>query len=226
MAFIGFLLLSKDAIFVLSHFFLTTSDSHGTLHLAFSLVGIYSSCYCYIGSNKAFIFVTWNISFRRLLRCIKLIYYSYCILILLLVSEDQSYHEALTVCTLLLHRQILANTILWSEVKEDVSHRKKRVFCNWTHGINFKCSCCVLFFLTEGGQPSFYTENNSSLSFFLWIPFLPSTIFFSSPTSKLVSCRVSPRLKTPPPLRAFRQDLNNHSKMPHPFFFWFSAEAC
>ena len=36
-----FLLLSKDASFKLSYFFLTTSDSHGTLHLALVLVGMH-----------------------------------------------------------------------------------------------------------------------------------------------------------------------------------------
>ena len=59
----------------------------------------------------------------------------------------------------------------------------------------------------EGGQPSFYTEN---------IPFSSSTIFSSSPTSKLIACRASPRLKTLSDSGAFRQDLYNHAKMPHP----------
>ena len=61
--------------------------------------------------------------------------------------------------------------------------------------------------LVEGGQPSFYAEN---------IPFSSSTIFFSSPTSKLISCHVLPRLKTLSNSNAFRQDLYNHAKMPHP----------
>ena len=59
----------------------------------------------------------------------------------------------------------------------------------------------------EGGQTTFYAEN---------IPFSSPTIFFSSPTHKLVSCRVSPRLKMLSPSGAFRQDLYNHAKMPHP----------
>ena len=94
--------------------------------------------------------------------------------------------------------------------------RKKRVSRKWTHGNNFKCCSCVVFFLIEGRQPSFYAENNSSLSFFRWIPFLPATIFFSSPTFNLVSCRASTRLETPSLPCAFRQDVNNHTKMPHP----------
>ena len=53
-----------------------------------------------------------------------------------------------------------------------------------------------------GGQPSFYAEN---------IPFSSSTIFSSSPTHKLVSCCVSPRLKTLSHSGAFRQDLYNHA---------------
>ena len=61
--------------------------------------------------------------------------------------------------------------------------------------------------LVEGGQPSFYAEN---------IPFSSSTIFSSSPTPKLISCHASPRLKMLSPSGAFRQDLYNHAKMPHP----------
>ena len=59
----------------------------------------------------------------------------------------------------------------------------------------------------EGGQPSFYAEN---------IPFSSSTIFPSNPTPKLVSCRALPRLKMLSDPGAFRQDLYNHAKMPHP----------
>ena len=61
--------------------------------------------------------------------------------------------------------------------------------------------------LVEGGQPSFYAEN---------IPFSYSTIFSSSPTPKLISCRALPRLKMLSPSSAFRHDLYNHAKMPHP----------
>ena len=58
--------------------------------------------------------------------------------------------------------------------------------------------------LVEGGQPSFYADN---------IPFSSSTIFSSSPTPKLVSCHVSPRLKM---LSASGAFIYNHGKMPHP----------
>ena len=75
-----------------------------------------------------------------------------------------------------------------------VSNWKKRVPLNWTCGINFKCCCCVVFFL---------------------ISFLPA-IFFSSPTSELVSCRASRRLKNALVSCAFRQDLNNGTKIQHP----------
>ena len=61
--------------------------------------------------------------------------------------------------------------------------------------------------LVEGGQPSFYTEN---------ISFSSSTIFSSSPTPKLISCHVSPRLKILSDSGPFRQDLYNYAKMPHP----------
>ena len=60
--------------------------------------------------------------------------------------------------------------------------------------------------LVEGGQLSFYAEN---------IPFSSSTIS-SSPTPKLVSCHALPRLKTLSDSGAFKQDLYNHAKMPHP----------
>ena len=40
---VGFLLLHRDAVFTLSHFFLTANVSHGTLCLALGLVGIHSA---------------------------------------------------------------------------------------------------------------------------------------------------------------------------------------
>ena len=61
--------------------------------------------------------------------------------------------------------------------------------------------------LVEGRQLSFYAEN---------ILFSSSTIFSSSPTPKLVSCCASPRLKTLSDSNAFKQNLYNHAKMPHP----------
>ena len=61
--------------------------------------------------------------------------------------------------------------------------------------------------LVEGWQSSFYAEN---------ISFSSSTIFSSSSKTNLVSCRVSPRLKTLSDSSAFRQDLYNHAKMPNP----------
>ena len=60
--------------------------------------------------------------------------------------------------------------------------------------------------LVEGGQPRFYAENIPSFS----------TIFSSSPSPKLISCHASPRLKMLSPSGAFRQDLYNHAKIPHP----------
>ena len=43
LVFVEFLLLNMDAIFMLSHFFLLTSNSHRTLHLVLGLVGIHSA---------------------------------------------------------------------------------------------------------------------------------------------------------------------------------------
>ena len=48
LAFVGFLLLSKDAIFLSLFFFsfcLTTSDSYRTLHLTLGLVGMHSAAF-------------------------------------------------------------------------------------------------------------------------------------------------------------------------------------
>ena len=56
LAFVGFLLLCKDAIFMSSRFFQTTSDSHGTLHLALGLVGMHSAA--------AFMWTVTYFSFR------------------------------------------------------------------------------------------------------------------------------------------------------------------
>ena len=61
--------------------------------------------------------------------------------------------------------------------------------------------------LIEGRLPSFYTD---------YIPFSYTTIFSSSPTPYLVSCHVLPRVKMLSHFDAFRQDLYNHAKMPHP----------
>ena len=43
LALIGILLLLRDTVFMLSHFFLTACVSHGTLFLALSLSGIHSA---------------------------------------------------------------------------------------------------------------------------------------------------------------------------------------
>ena len=74
-SYVEFLLLSKDIFFMLSHFSLTAIDSHGTLHLALGLVGIHCCCF-HIGGNQVFIFII-----RYLLKSIKLVSYSYRILV-------------------------------------------------------------------------------------------------------------------------------------------------
>ena len=82
---------------MLSCFSLIATDSHGTLHLA---LGLALSCFFFMVGNKVFIFIICSMYFKSLLKSIKLVFYSYHILIsdiLLLVSENQSYGEALTV---------------------------------------------------------------------------------------------------------------------------------
>ena len=81
---------------MLSRFSPIPIDSHETLHLhAFGW-----------GGNKVFIFVTRSMSFRYLLKTIKLVSYSYrtMIFISLMVRKNQLYCEALTVCVLFLRR--------------------------------------------------------------------------------------------------------------------------
>ena len=96
LVFIGFLLLTKDAIFTFSRFpqidyCLPWNSTFGT---CFLLNAFGYRC------KKVPIFFIWIISFRCLRKNTKLVSYSYRkgFLISLLVSEDQSYREALTVC--------------------------------------------------------------------------------------------------------------------------------
>ena len=93
--FVGFFLLRKDAFFRLSRFSLITIASHRTVHLGFDLVGMHSVT-ASIWAVTVLIFLIWGISFRYLLKSIKVIFYSYHImisrfLISLLMSEDQLY---------------------------------------------------------------------------------------------------------------------------------------
>ena len=116
LVFVGFLLFHKNTIFMLSQFFLTVSVSHGTLCLAFSLVGFAFCCCFHEDIDKVFILFIWITCFRYLMKCIEFVSYSYLYLLLisLLVSENQSYLVVLTVSTLFLQRlrHIFAVTIL------------------------------------------------------------------------------------------------------------------
>ena len=99
---------------------------------------------------------------------------------------------------------ITTETFYFIKLKEEggmvclLSNRKKRVSRNWTRGINF--------FLIEGKQPNFYAEN------------IPFCLQQSSPAvlhpilSLVVHHRDSKCLSL---TDAFRQDLNNQTKMPH-----------
>ena len=118
LAFVGFLLLHKNTVFMLSHFFLTSSISNGTLFG--SWFGWYEFCCCfYVGIDKVLYYsfevfvldISWRVS--NLFLTINV----YLLPITLLVSKDQLYLMDLTVpilflCTL---RNIFAVTILWSE---------------------------------------------------------------------------------------------------------------
>ena len=89
LAFVGFLSLSNNAIFILCHFFLTTCwpPWNATFGSWFSWYAL--SCCFYVGSDKVFIFVIQSICFRYPLKSIEFDSYNYCIfmLISLLVSE-------------------------------------------------------------------------------------------------------------------------------------------
>ena len=78
LAFVGFLLLSKDAIFILSHFFLTTSTLHRTLHLALDLIIMLSvaASICAVTkfSNLSLEACVSDISRRVLNLCLTVIY--------------------------------------------------------------------------------------------------------------------------------------------------------
>ena len=81
LTFVVFLLLLRDAIFTLSHFFLTASVSHGTLFG--SWFGWYALCCCcfYVDIDKVFVFFIWSMRFRYLLKSIEFVSYNYRIFI-------------------------------------------------------------------------------------------------------------------------------------------------
>ena len=95
-----------------------------------------------------------------------------------------------------------------------VRNRKKRVSRNWTRGVNSKCCYCVIVFLIEGRQPSFYAEI-TTLSFFQF-PFClqQSSLSVLHPSSFLVVRHQDSKRRLFP--GASRQDLNNHTKILHP----------
>ena len=132
MVIVGFLLISKKAFFMVSYFPLTAIDSYRTLHLALGLVDMYSvaaSIWAVIKcSNMSFgvclLDVSWWVSDLFLTITV------YWLLISFLVSEDQLYWEALTVC-FLFFKWIFAETILWLEdtpSKEEYASQFKVLF--------------------------------------------------------------------------------------------------
>ena len=119
LAFVGFLLYSKNAIFMLYHFSLIAIASHGTLHLALSIVEMHSAAaatwavtkFSYSSFGVCLWDTSWKVSNYFLTVSI------YWFLISLLVTEEQSYYEALTVCVLFLRgfKRIFDEKILWFE---------------------------------------------------------------------------------------------------------------
>ena len=92
LAFVGFLLSGNDAIFMLSNFFLSASDFHGTLYLALGLVGMHSSAasmwavtkFSYSSAGVCISDISWRVSNLFLTVTI------YNLLISQLVNENQS----------------------------------------------------------------------------------------------------------------------------------------
>ena len=110
--------------------------------------------------------------------------------------------SGLYIFSLLKYKREVWVLVLWKKGGWRVcllSNKKKRVSHNWTRGINFKCSCCIV--LIKDRQPNFYAENDSSHSFFLWILFClqQSSLAVLHPSSCLVvrhqvsKCLLSPR---------------------------------
>ena len=81
LAFVAFLFLHEDAVFMLFCFLLTASVSHGILFG--SWFGWYACCCCCfpVGIDKVSIFFIWGMCFRQLLKSIKFVSYSYHIFI-------------------------------------------------------------------------------------------------------------------------------------------------
>ena len=77
-AFVGFLLLSKDAFLKLSRFLLTTSATHGSLHLALDLVGTHTAAAAAsMWAVTKFSYLSFGICLRYLLKSIKIQIYIY-----------------------------------------------------------------------------------------------------------------------------------------------------
>ena len=131
---------SKVAIFLLSHFFLTTSNSHGNLYLAFGLVGMHSPA-AYVGSDEVFIFVIWSMYFKYLLNSIEFVSYSYRIFIInISIGKWRPFIEWSFDCILFLRgfRRFFALMILWSEdtpSKREYSQRYLSTSYLWIYNL-------------------------------------------------------------------------------------------
>ena len=118
MAFVGFLILIEDAFFIFSHFSLIAIAFRRTQHLVLVLVEMHSAAasiwvvpkFSYASFRVCFTDVSWRVSNLFL----QLPYNDF---LYHLVSEDQSYCKALTVCFLFLYRLrwIFAMMVLWSK---------------------------------------------------------------------------------------------------------------
>ena len=62
LAFVSFLLLHKDAVYMLSHIFLTARFSYGTLYLAFAFVGMRSAPTASMWALMKFLSLSFRVS--------------------------------------------------------------------------------------------------------------------------------------------------------------------
>ena len=109
-------------------------------------------------------------------------------------------------------RQGILSHATRSSVKEgEVDGNKKNTWNQFLLMVSQISRLRIIFHIQSCRPMCFSCSTNLLIN----IPFPSSTIFSSGPIPKLVSCRVSPRLKRIAS-GAFRQDLSNHAKIPHP----------
>ena len=115
---------------MLSCFSLTVIDSHRTTFTSFFGWYALGSCF-YMGSNKVFISVIWSMFFRCLMKSIKLVSYSYCILIAYITKVRTSHIMKLSLFLISVETQAkfcLDNSLMGRYNKRGACVRDKTLF--------------------------------------------------------------------------------------------------